>query len=96
MLKTTLLLLTLSKALLALTFTLQYLNDYKIQANCDKLLHKSAFDICCSYKNKTPSVTIYSISKTDMKKLKLKRKYLTFKPDHQIPIQYLHKTKESK
>ena len=88
MLKTTLLLLTLSKALLALTFTSQYLNDYKIQANCDKLLHKSAMDICYSYKNKTPSIVVYTINKTNLLKPKLKRKHLTFKPDYQIPIKY--------
>jgi len=88
MTKKTILLLTMSKALLALTFTSQYTNLEINSKTCDKLLHKSAFDICYSYKNKTPSVTIYSINKTNLLKPKLKRKHLTFKPDYQIPIKY--------
>jgi len=70
-----------------LAFTSQYtpdLNNFLQPIKCDKVLHKTAFDICYSCKYKHPLVVAY-ILKGDLVKKKISRKGLTFRPDYNLP-----------
>ncbi|WP_188109498.1 DNA/RNA non-specific endonuclease [Sulfurimonas indica] len=75
-------------------FESKYLPNIDIDTKCSKILHKSAMDICYSYKWKAPKLAVYSITAQDMKKHHYKRKGLTFKPDYQVPIKYRSYTRD--
>ena len=60
------------------------LNKYTQTIKCDKVLHKTAFDICYSCKYKHPLAVTY-ILKGDLVQRKLSRKHLTFRPDYNLP-----------
>ena len=66
-------------------FQSKYLPNYDIQAHCDKILHKTAYDICYSCKNKTPIMSIYAIDARAITGKHLSRKGLNFTPDYNLP-----------
>jgi len=73
--------------LFLLAFTSKYtpdLNNFLQPIKCDKVLHKTAFDICYSCKYKHPLVVAY-ILKGDLVKKKISRKGLRFRPDYNLP-----------
>ena len=80
---------TLSFALLlpALLFGFQsrYLPGVEIGADCSKVLHKRAFDICYSCGWKTPKMVVYTIDGELADGVNLSRKGLRFHPDYQLP-----------
>ena len=70
-----------------LAFTSKYtpnLNNFLQPIKCDKVLHKTAFDICYSCKYKHPLAVAY-ILKGDLVKKKISRKGLRFRPDYNLP-----------
>jgi endonuclease G len=77
--------------LFLLAFTSQYtphLNNFLQPLKCDKELHKTAFDICYSYKWKTPKVVAYKVYGNLIDKYNYPRKYCRFKSDNNIPKKY--------
>ena len=73
--------------LFLLAFTSQYtpdLNSFLKPIKCDKVLHKTAFDICYSCKYKHPLVVAYILTGNLVKK-KISRKGLSFRPDYNLP-----------
>ncbi|WP_156919573.1 hypothetical protein [Lebetimonas sp. JS138] len=46
---------------LLFAFTSKYLPNININIQCDKVLHKKAFDICYSCKWKTPKLVVYKV-----------------------------------
>ena len=84
--RTTILTILLSVALFA--FQSKYLPGVNIDVKCDKILHKRVFDICYSYKWKTPKVVVYSIDGNLIKQKHLSRKRLSFRPDYEVPSKY--------
>jgi len=56
----------------------------QIKAQCSQVLHKKAFDICYSNKNKTPIYVKYTAYKTLVDKNNFKRKHIRFKSDKKI------------
>jgi len=82
--------------LFLLAFTSKYtpdLNNFLQPINCDKVLHKTAFDICYSCKYKHPLVVAY-ILKGDLVKKKISRKGLSFRPDYNLPTKCRSYTKD--
>jgi endonuclease G len=65
-------------------FTSKYLPNYDIDIQCDKILHKKAFDICYSCKWKTPKLIIYKVDGNLIDKYNLSRKSLRFRPDYNL------------
>jgi len=66
-------------------FQSKYLLNYNIQVHCDKILHKRAYDICYSYKYKTPIMSVYQInSNLISSKIHYSRKGLNFTPDYNL------------
>lgn len=61
---------------------------------CDRVLNKTAFDICYSDKHKTPNAVAYEITKTMIKSKNISRKHRHFKPDLSIPKRYRAKTED--
>ena len=79
--------LLLTIPLFLLAFTSKYtpeLNNFLQPIKCDKVLHKTAFDICYSCKYKHPLVVTYEL-KGDLVKKKISRKGLSFRPDYELP-----------
>jgi endonuclease G len=79
-----------------LAFTSKYtsnLNNFLQPIKCDKALHKTAFDICYSCKDKHPIVVAY-ILKGDLVKKKISRKGLSFRPDYNLPAKCRSYTKD--
>ena len=73
--------------LFLLAFTSKYtpdLNNFLQPIKCDKILPKTAFDICYSCKYKHPLVVVYILNGELVKK-KISRKGLTFRPDYNLP-----------
>jgi endonuclease G len=70
---------------LLFAFTSKYLLNYNIDIHCDKLLHKSAFDICYSCKLKNPKAVVYQINGSLLKGYHYLRKGLEFRPDYSLP-----------
>lgn len=87
--------------MLLLAFTSKYtpdLDTYMGAIKCSKVLHKKAFDICYSDKNKEPSVVAYMLTREHEDECNLSRKKLHFKADYNIirkyrayPSDYTHK-----
>ena len=81
----------LKKLLILLpVFLFAFLSNYfpfKIQHHCDKILHKTAFDICYSCKKKEPDFVVYTLYKNLVNKNNYSRKHITFKPDYELPKQ---------
>jgi len=71
---------------LLFAFTSKYLPNYDIDIHCDKILHKKAFDICYSCKDKTPKLVVYKVNGNLIDKYNYSRKSLRFKPDYNLPI----------
>ena len=69
-----------------LAFTSRYLPNYNIDVNCDKILHKKAFDICYSCKWKTPKIVVYEVNGNLIDKYNYSRKHLKFRPDYNLPV----------
>ena len=69
-----------------LAFTSKYLPNYNIDVNCDKILHKKAFDICYSCKWKTPKIVVYEVNGNLIDKYNYSRKHLKFRPDYNLPV----------
>ena len=70
-----------------LAFTSKYtpnLNNFLQPIKCDKVLHKTAFDICYFCKYKHPLAVAYTL-KGDLVKKKISRKGLSFRPDYNLP-----------
>ena len=83
--KSLLMLLLIFSGLYSNTFKSIYLSDYKVVSNtCDALYSKTAFDVCYSNKNKTPSFVLYKINSYMLKQPNLSRKNLHFKADYKI------------
>jgi len=73
--------------LFLLAFTSKYipdLNNFLQPIKCDKVLHKTAFDICYSCTYKHPLAVAYEL-KGDLVKKKISRKGLSFRPDYNLP-----------
>lgn len=73
--------------LFLLAFASKYtpnLNNFLQPIKCDKVLHKTAFDICYSCKDKHPLAVAY-ILKGELVKKKISRKGLRFRPDYNLP-----------
>jgi len=71
---------------LVFAFTSKYLpSNYNIDIQCDKVLHKKAFDICYSCKWKTPKIIAYKLDRDLIDKYNLSRKHLRFRPDYNLP-----------
>ena len=73
--------------LFLLAFASKYtpnLNSFLQPIKCDKVLHKTAFDICYSCKDKHPLAVAY-ILKGELVKKKISRKGLRFRPDYNLP-----------
>ena len=66
-------------------FTSKYLPNYNINIQCDKILHKKAFDICYSCKWKTPKLVVYKVDGDLIDAKNLSRKSLRFRPDYNLP-----------
>lgn len=66
-------------------FTSSYLPQYDIQMGCDRILHKSAFDICYSCGWKTPKLVVYRVNGRLADSVNLSRKGLRFRPDYSLP-----------
>jgi endonuclease G len=75
-------------------FTSQYLSNYNIDMQCDKLLHKTAMDICYSCSLKEPKAVVYQINGTLIKGHHYSRKGLRFKPDYSLPAKYRSYSKD--
>jgi len=71
--------------LLLFGFTSKYLPMYYINIQCDKVLHKKAFDVCYSCKLKTPKLVVYKVDGNLIDKYNYSRKHLRFKPDYTLP-----------
>jgi len=71
--------------LILFAFTSKYLPHYNIDIQCDKILHKKAFDICYSCKWKTPKLVVYKVDGNLIDKYNLSRKSLRFRPDYNLP-----------
>jgi len=72
---------------LLFAFTSKYtsnINNFLQPIKCDKVLHKTAFDICYSCKYKHPLVVAYILKGVLVKK-KISRKGLRFRPDYNLP-----------
>ena len=69
---------------LLFAFSSNYLPNIKIKTSCDKVLHKSAFDICYSCEWKTPKMVIYKVDGNLIDSKNLSRKHLRFRPDYQL------------
>jgi len=67
-------------------FTSKYF-PFKIQHHCDKILHKTAFDICYSCKKKEPDFVTYALYSNLVNKNNYSRKHISFKPDYELPKQ---------
>ena len=64
----------------------KYLPNIDIKAHCDKILHKSAYDICYSCKWKTPIMSVYTIDgRAISSSTHYSRKGLNFTPDYNLP-----------
>jgi len=61
---------------------------------CDKNLHKKAFDICYSYKEKHPLAVAYVLKKELVNKNLYSRKGLRFRPDYNLPTRYRSYSKD--
>ena len=73
--------------LFLLAFASKYtpnLNNFLQPIKCDKVLHKTAFDICYSCKDKHPLAVAYEL-KGELVKKKISRKGLSFGPDYNLP-----------
>ena len=57
-------------------------------------MHKKAFDICYSYKEKHPLAVAYMLKKELVNKNLYSRKGLRFRPDYQIPTRYRSYSKD--
>jgi len=66
-------------------FDSKYLKEYHIDINCNKILHKKAFDICYSCEFKTPKLVIYQVDSYLMDAKNLPRKNIRFRPDYNLP-----------
>lgn len=66
-------------------FQSKYLPNYNINAHCNRIFHKTAYDICYSCKWKTPIMSIYKIDGSLISNKHLSRKGLNFKPDYNLP-----------
>lgn len=66
-------------------FDSKYLKGYHIDINCNKILHKKAFDICYSCEFKTPKLVIYQVDSYLMDAKNLPRKNIRFRPDYNLP-----------
>ena len=71
-------------------FTSKYLGDYEIvlKDKCSQVLHKKAFDICYSYKNKTPTFVVFNEYWNTVDKNNFKRKHFSFRSDYEIPRKF--------
>jgi len=58
---------------------------FEIQYHCDKILHKTAFDICYSCKKKEPNFVAYALYGDLVNKNNYSRKGLSFRPDYNLP-----------
>jgi len=58
---------------------------FKIQYHCDRILHKTAFDICYSCKKKEPNFVTYTLYGNLVNKNNYSRKGLSFRPDYDLP-----------
>ena len=58
---------------------------FEIQYRCDKILHKTAFDICYSCKKKEPNFVAYALYGDLVNKNNYSRKGLSFRPDYNLP-----------
>ena len=67
-------------------FTSKYLPHYNIDIQCDRVLHKKAFDVCYSCKWKTPKLVVYKVDGNLIDAKNLSRKSLRFRPDYNLPI----------
>ena len=65
-------------------FSSNYL-PFEIQHHCDKILHKTAFDICYSCQRKEPDFVTYTLYGNLVNKNNYSRKHITFKPDYELP-----------
>ena len=69
-------------------FTSKYILDINIsEVNCDQVIHKLKYDICYSYRRKTPILTAYDITAQQLKGRKYKR-LKNFKADYSVPRKY--------
>ena len=64
----------------------KYIPNVNIDIQCDKVLHKKAFDICYSCKWKTPKLVVYKVDGNLIDAKNLSRKSLRFKIDYNLPI----------
>lgn len=76
-----------------LAFESSYYNS-KIGIHCDKELHKKAFDICYSCKERHPIMVIYEINGDLVDAKNLSRKYISIRPDYQLPTRCRSNTKD--
>ena len=58
---------------------------FKVQYQCDKILHKTAFDICYSCKKKELNFVTYTLYGNLVNKNNYSRKSLSFRPDYDLP-----------
>jgi len=58
---------------------------FQIQYHCDKILNKTAFDICYSCKKKEPNFVVYTLYGNLVNKNNYSRKGLSFRPDYNLP-----------
>jgi len=72
--------------LILFAFISKYLPNYNINIQCDKILHKKAFDICYSCKWKTPKLIVYKVDGDLVNRYNYSRKHLWFKSDYSLPI----------
>jgi len=79
-----------------LAFSSKYapnLNNFLQPVKCDRVLHKTAFDICYSCEYKHPLAVAYKLQ-GDLVKKKLSRKGLRFRPDYELPARCRSYTKD--
>ena len=82
--------------LFLLAFTSKYtpdLNNFLQPIKCDKVLHKTAFDICYSCKYKHPLAVVYEL-KGNLVKKRMSRKGLRFRPDYELATKCRSYTKD--
>ena len=62
------------------------LNNFLENIHCSQVLHKRAFDICYSCKEKHPLAVAYRLKGNLVNKNNYSRSHLTFRPDYSLPI----------
>ena len=70
------------------------INNVVKNLQCSQVLHKKAFDICYSYKEKHPLAVAYVLKKELVNKNLYSRKGLRFRPDYNLPTRYRSYSKD--